>query len=500
MTHHRQRFHQPRRPARRWAILVVLLCLLSSLGCSLSPQRGMARLKRLVGRLEPVLLADRPRDPILATHTPWPTFTPTPLSSPTPEPTFTPSATLVPADTATATSTPLPTDTPQPLPTAMPSPTSPPPPTATPQPAPAVAQARPPATATSVPTPAPTPGYDYLVNDVYIDHTTVPFLTGYIAIVNAQEIPIGGVKAVGVFEPGGQRYESQLSKWFFDVATAPGAVAKVGSVKFEPGGIQAGTWHIHLENEGGGRLSEDVGIHTDPDNPQWFYIKFKQPGPARAVASAPTPTRPSTTPQSTPTTASPVIAASGGWSFLGLKSAYDPDWESVSIRGEAINGTGASQRLSDITGTFYDAAGGVIAGEDDTDSYWPMYVAPAGGRVPFEITLYDIREVADFDLQVIAQASDETARQDFEFQELDASNDGSDYCVAGKLRNPGDKLGDYLVIAAVLYDDQDDVINFDSGTWRHPQQIVGDQLLDFEVCVDPLGQDVARYEMRAWGQ
>jgi hypothetical protein len=304
---------------------------------------------------------------------------------------------------------------------------------------------------------------------------------------------------VGVFEPGGQRHESPLSPWFFDVATAPGAVAKIGSVKFEPGGIQPGTWFIHLENEGGDRLSEDVAIHTDPEDPQWFYIKFKQPGSARAVASAPTPTRAATTARTTPTTASPVVAASGGWSFLGVKSAYDPDWESLFVRGEALNDTGASQRLSKIIGTFYDAAGQVVAGGDETDSYWPIYLVPAGGWVPFEITLYDIREVADFDLQVVTQATDQSVRQDFEFLELESSNDGSDDCVMGKLRNPGSRLESYLVIAAVLYDDQDDVINFDSGTW-YPQEVVGDETLDFEVCVDPLGQDVARYEVRAWGQ
>jgi hypothetical protein len=499
MTYHRQQCHRSCRPSRRWVLLVAFVCLLSSLGCSLSPQRGLARLKGLVRRLEPVVLADRPRDPILATHTPWPTFTPTALPSPTPEPTFTPSATPVPADTATATSTPLPADTPLPAPTAVPSPTPAPPPTATPQPVPAVAQARPPATPPPVPTPVPTPGYDYLVNEVYIDHTTVPFLTGYIAIVNAQEIPIGGVKAVGVFEPGGQPYETSLSKWFFDVATAPGAVARTGSVKFEPGGIQAGTWYIHLENEQGNRLSEDVGINTDPEDPQWFYIKFKQPGPARAIASAPTPTRSATTARATPTTASPVVAASGGWSFLGVKSAYDPDREGLFVRGEALNDTGASQQLSDITGTFYDAAGQVVASGDEIDSYWPIYVVPAGGQVPFEITLHDIREVADFDLQAITQATNETMRQDFEFLDLDSSSDGSDYCVVGKLRNLGGRLESYMVIAAVLYDAQDDVINFDTDT-LYPHQVVGDEPLDFEVCVDPLGQDVARYEVRAWGQ
>jgi hypothetical protein len=501
MTYHRQQCHRPGRPARRWAMLVVLVCLLSSLGCSLSPQRGMARLKRLVGRLEPVLLADRPRDPILATHTPWPTFTPTPLPSPTPEPTFTPSATLVPADTATATNTPLPTDTPLPLPTAMPSPTSPPPPTATPQPVPAVAQARPPATATPVPTPAPTPGYDYLVNDVYLDHTTVPFLTGYIAIVNAQEIPIGGVKAVGVFEPGGQRYESPLSPWFFDVATAPGAVAKVGSVKFEPGGIQAGTWHIHLENEGGDRLSEDVGINTDPDNPQWFYIKFKQPGPARAVASAPTPTRSARTPTPSSTPGSPQAAAvDESWSFVNVQTVSYAGQGSLLVYGEAVNNADSAQQIAHLTGTVYNGEGQAVADVADLADYWPIYVVPAGAQVPFKLSLYGVPGAADFDFNMGAQPSDQAPRQDFEFSDLDAANWAGSYCVSGELRNPGGQLESYLTIVAVLYDAQGNVVGFDSYEEYAPEDVVGNETLDFEICVDPLGQQVDGYEVRAWGQ
>jgi hypothetical protein len=106
-------------------------------------------------------------------------------------------------------------------------------------------------------------------------------------IVNQDDIPIGGIKAVGSFEPGGVRHESPLSKWFFEGYSAPGPVLKTSSVKFEPpGNIQKGTWFVHLEDEHGTRLAEDVAIATDPDKPEWFFIEFKQPGPR----STPTPT------------------------------------------------------------------------------------------------------------------------------------------------------------------------------------------------------------------
>lgn len=115
--------------------------------------------------------------------------------------------------------------------------------------------------------------------EIFSDRTTNSFLTGYVAIVSSDEVPIGGVKVVGTFEPGGYYHESLLSKWIFEGYSAPGSVIKTSSVKFEPPyGILKGTWLIHLEDEWGTRLSEDVPISTDPEQPQWFFVKFKQRG------------------------------------------------------------------------------------------------------------------------------------------------------------------------------------------------------------------------------
>jgi hypothetical protein len=256
--------------SRRRVFLVAVLGLIISMGCSLAK------------RIEPEVLAEVPRqvardrDLKLTTRTPWPTFTATPIPSPSSTPTLTPTATPMPTHTVTPTSTPTPTATP----------TAPPVPTDTPQPPPTSTPVSP--TALPPPTFTPTPSFAYQVAEVYRDYTSNWFLTGYVAIVNAQGTPIGGMKAVGSFEPGGQRHESRLSNWFFEGQTAPGAVVKAGSVKFEPpGGILKGTWSIHLEDEWGTRLSEDVAITIDPDRPEWFFVEFKQPG--SPVVSTPTP-------------------------------------------------------------------------------------------------------------------------------------------------------------------------------------------------------------------
>ncbi len=264
MIPHRPGANHERRVSTGWVILIAGLCLVGSLGCSLARQ------------IEPLVLAAGPRDAnnsqqsLLATRTPWPTFTSTDIPSPTPTPTESPTVTPTPTDTATPTNTPVPTetDTPVPAPTATTRPTRPP------------APAKPTPTETPTPAPPPTPSFAYRLVEIYQDSTSNAFLTGYIMIVNADDIPIGGVKAVGIFDPGGARHESPLSKWFFEGYSAPGPVLKTSSVKFEPlGAIQKGTWAIHLESEQGVRLSEDVSIVTDPDKPDWFFIEFMQPGP-----------------------------------------------------------------------------------------------------------------------------------------------------------------------------------------------------------------------------
>ena len=66
-----------------------------------------------------------------------------------------------------------------------------------------------------------------------------------------------------------------------------------------------------------------------------------------------------------------------------------------------------------------------------------------------------------------------------------------EYCVAGELRNPGGELQEYVVMMAILYDSQEKVVNFGDELEPFPR-ILGDDTLEFEICVQTLGQTVAR--------
>ncbi len=165
--------------------------------------------------------------------------------------------------------------------------------------------------------------------------------------------------------------------------------------------------------------------------------------------------------------------------------------------GELVNNTGSSQALDLITGIFYDDQGQVIAGEESIYDYWPIVDAiPSGSRVPFELIVDGINDAANYMLNVEAQPSSESPRQNFKFLELSQWSEEDDYCVEGVIRSAGDSVQNYLVIVAVLYDEQGNVVNF--GDY-YESYLESGEALNFGICVGPPNRGVARYELRAWG-
>jgi hypothetical protein len=203
------------------------------------------------------------------------------------------------------------------------------------------------------------------------------------------------------------------------------------------------------------------------------------------------------TPTSTPLPVPQPVVAPSGWSLAGVRTCADENEEGLLVYGDLINDTGVSQALALITGTFYDEQGQIIANNENTYDYWPFVDAiPPGGSVPFVLTVDGIRSAATFSLDVEAEPSSESPHQDIEFLDSSQRDEGGAYCVAGQLRSPATGLQNYLVIMAVLYDEQGNVVNF--GDYYEPY-LENNQSLNFEICVAPPYQDVARYELRAWG-
>jgi hypothetical protein len=226
--------------------------------------------------------------------------------------------------------------------------------------------------------------------------------------------------------------------------------------------------------------------------------------PSPTVPPPPTSTPPTTAtaaPASTdtPTPAPTATPLPGGWVFTDLRLSPAPNGNDLLVLGNLINNTGSTQTLDTIDGLFYDSQGQMI----DTAFYtydYPINEVPQGGQIPFQIEVKDRPHTADVKLQVLADSGGAAPRQDFEFLEVNAGPQGNEYCIAGKVRNPGRELDNYLVIAAVLYDSQNKVINYSYDYFDEALQVLaGEQTQDVAICVDPLQQEVARYELEAWG-
>jgi hypothetical protein len=173
----------------------------------------------------------------------------------------------------------------------------------------------------------------------------------------------------------------------------------------------------------------------------------------------------------------------------------DPYGGGLLLYGELINDTGATQELSMVTGTFYNDQNQVIADANNIIDYWPIDVIPPGGRLPFELTVLDIQNAANYDLTLEAQPSSLTLHQDFEVSGLNQWIEVESYCLAGQLINRGQALQEYVIVVAVLYDGQDRVLKF--GEYFGPA--LADQPLDFEICIDSVNHPVARHLVWAWG-
>ena len=215
----------------------------------------------------------------------------------------------------------------------------------------------------------------------------------------------------------------------------------------------------------------------------------------------PTPAPPTATetplPTDTPTpTATPTPQ---DWAFTAVRLAPNPTGGGLLLYGNLTNNTGIIQEIISVNGVFYNAQDELIASTGSADAYWPGFVVTPNQSMPFALTINGINEAAQFDLNVEAQPSNEDVRQDFNFSDLNQRNKNDSYCLEGEVRSQNNKLEQYLIIALVLYDDQDKVINFDNYGKFGYLGLERDDTAAFEICIGPPNQPVARYELQAWG-
>ncbi len=208
--------------------------------------------------------------------------------------------------------------------------------------------------------------------------------------------------------------------------------------------------------------------------------------------SVPTPTE---TPTTEPTFTPPPPSE---WSFSNVRLDTEQYEGDLLLYGNVINNSDTAKMLAYITGIFYDDQNQVIADEGDTYDYWLVDVIPPQAQLPFELTVANVQNVANFDFIVEAESGGESKSSAFEFVDVQVENDG-DYCLVGTLKNVGRELNDYVTVIGVLYDEQESMINFSYDEFSVESFNNGDSE-EFYVCVDTLGHQVARYDLQAWGE
>ncbi len=187
-----------------------------------------------------------------------------------------------------------------------------------------------------------------------------------------------------------------------------------------------------------------------------------------------------------------------GWSFRAVHTSLEEG--NAVVVGELINSTGSPQQAVEVSGIFYDAQDQVIEDEIDTLSYVPVEVIPPGAHVPFELTVESPQPIYRLDLVALSAPATDFPRQDFQFANINQwAGESNMYCLSGQVQNTGSPLADYLVIMATTYDDQGQVAGFGEYAPAYPEVIVGSQTTPFEICIDPLNQQIARHEFRAVG-
>lgn len=187
-----------------------------------------------------------------------------------------------------------------------------------------------------------------------------------------------------------------------------------------------------------------------------------------------------------------------GWAFIGIQTSMNEN--QAYVVGELINNTGAPQQAVEISGTFYDAQGQVIQDGIDTLSYVPIEVIPAGLHVPFELNIESDRPIYRLDLLAKSDPSVEAPRHDFQFANVSQWQDEEGmYCLGGDVQNSGASLQDYLIVFATVYNGQGGLVSFGEYTPTSPEMLEDGQPSPFEMCVDPLDQQVAHYELNALG-
>lgn len=187
-----------------------------------------------------------------------------------------------------------------------------------------------------------------------------------------------------------------------------------------------------------------------------------------------------------------------GWSFVGIRSSIDQG--NATVFGELINNTGAPQTGVQVSAILYDQYDRVIIDGVDTVDYVPVEIVPVGARIPFELVVEGDQSIYRIDLVGLSAPAVSSPRQDFHFSGVSQRVDQTGmYCITGKIQNLGIPLTEHLIVLAITYDQLGQVVSFGEHAEGSPNNVLADHTSPFEICLDPVGQQITTHQLRAVG-
>jgi hypothetical protein len=126
-----------------------------------------------------------------------------------------------------------------------------------------------------LPTDTPAPSWPFRLAEQYTNPTQANILSIMVAVQNADNSWIPGLRLVGI-DPNGVVTKSELTAAQSIGNTPPGGVIKSGNTKFEPiSNYVDGVWTFFLESADGQSASEQFTITMDTQNRVWYFFRFQ---------------------------------------------------------------------------------------------------------------------------------------------------------------------------------------------------------------------------------
>jgi S1-C subfamily serine protease len=237
------------------------------------------------------------------------------------------------------------------------------------------------------------------------------------------------------------------------------------------------------------------GTVTGDNGKPWYKVPYEG-RTAYILGSLLSTSPPGETPAEPEEPAMPPGAGGQGEVVILSDRAYTDDIDYTHVVGEVRNNTNTPVEFVEITATFYNKAGKVIA----TDyTYAALEIVPSGGKSPFEILKELPTSAARYTLNVDWEEADTAPPSGLKILSRSQYVDDIDFLhIVGEVKNTSGRRLEYVEIVATFYDKRGRVLATDF-TYTSPESLRGGQTAPFEFVLEEGNLANARVVLQVQG-